>query len=164
MPITASAITADIPEPGGRRWVTEAHTLASGSVQVVRYLAERGADADAAMRSRVADIDAGLVRAEVDTNIAAVLALGAQALPALTFVESTQAQTIAAFADLVPSLAPLDRLQLGAFLASWHDENLALYLGLSTGQAATLRDVVASAHAALASVAAVVDPIAQAVA
>lgn len=69
MPIVSSEIVEDRVQVDGRRSVHERHTDDQGRVHEVAYLAEAGENVTTAMNSRVAQINAQLVEAELAANV-----------------------------------------------------------------------------------------------
>lgn len=69
MPIVNSTIIEDRAQVDGRRFVRERHTDNLGAIQEVSYLAEAGADVNAAMTARVATLDAQAKAKEISDNL-----------------------------------------------------------------------------------------------
>jgi len=64
MAVVASMIIADRAQRDGRRYITERHERADGTVVLVEYLVDAVADASATMLARVPFLDAQEVEAE----------------------------------------------------------------------------------------------------
>lgn len=73
MPIVSSIIVEDRAQADGRRHVRERHTDHVGGTHDAVYLAESGADAEAVMAARVANIEAQLKTNEINANLAKAL-------------------------------------------------------------------------------------------
>ncbi len=111
MSIVSSVIVEDVAQKDGRRSVRERHTDNLGLFHFVEYLAEAGADVNAAMTARVAQIEADMAAAEVNDN---VLRAFDQLSP--TFNYSTVAQFRSALRQIYKNATAWDVVRLGKFI------------------------------------------------
>lgn len=137
MPIISSVITEDNRQIDGRRWICERHTNSTGSVREIRYMAGALTVVTTIMAARVAQLDAETVQAEVNTNVAGILANGRTFVP--TFLVSTLAANAAAMREAYRNATRLDAIMLGDYLGSLTTPQLQTAFGMTSGQVGTLR-------------------------
>lgn len=146
MPIVSSTYEAGATQTDGRVWVHEVHTDQLGVEHTRDWLAEAGADLEAALAEHAAQQGTALHDGEIAANVLAVKTLGANAV--LSFEHSTLAESVAAFRAGFAQSTPPEALMTAAFLASRTDDVLSPWM--TPQQIAALRSLPsleAQAHA-----------------
>jgi hypothetical protein len=90
MPIVSSQVVEDAPQIDGRRHVRERHTDDLGESFDVLYMAQAGDDANAPLAARANRIDAALLEAEHQINLAAVVNDDAPTFRRTTLIQFAQ--------------------------------------------------------------------------
>lgn len=136
MAIVSSVLTSSV-QADGRSRVEEVHTDGQANQYRRSYLAEKGADLNAALAAYAAQLSLDLAAAEIQANIAQVTALGSTAT--VSAVWSTLAQNRTALRAAFANATQVQAIMIGDFLASLTDAHLQAAFGLTAGQVATLR-------------------------
>lgn len=149
MPIVSSTVTVEHAQIDGRRWAREVHTDHLGAQHIFDYLSEVGADVNAILAARAADLPAQLAAQEISTNIQAVKALGSLAIPA--FQHSTASANASALREAYRAMVREEAIMTAGYLNTLTNGQLATAFGITTEKAATLRTNKLAPAAALAT-------------
>lgn len=137
MPVTNSQITEDRAQADGRRWVTESHTLSTGDVRKVTYLADAGLDAPQVMASRVPAINAAMVEEEFGRLVSHVSA--GQSMMTFPFTDLTLAQGASRlFAHTLSLSDPRPMKSYAQVVAATPAATIASLLGVDQTRAAAV--------------------------
>jgi hypothetical protein len=135
--IVSSVIVSDVVQVDGRHAVVEQHTDSLGFVHLFQYLAELGIDINAALSAHATQVLNSLVNGEIATNIAMVEAQGSLAVP--VFVYTTMAQNATPLREAYRVSTQGQAIQIGDYLNTLTDAQLAAGFGITQAQAANLR-------------------------
>jgi len=134
--IVSSALTSSV-QKDGRSIVHEIHTDLVGLTHDLTYMAEIGANLNAAMAVHATNLGIGLELGEVGANIGGVTTLGSLFTP--TFVYSTVAENVAALRVAYATATQHEAVMIGDYLNSLTSAQLQTAFGLTAAQVTTLK-------------------------
>lgn len=139
MAITSSAIIEDRAQIDGRRWITERHTDNLGIQRFVQYLAEAGADVQAAMSERLTQFIADIKKREIDRAIANALEDGPAVSPTLNW--NTNTEFGLALREFYKTANQRNACRIGWYVTQFNltDNQLRTFFGLTAGQVTAAR-------------------------
>lgn len=140
MPIQSSAIADFARQHDDRVWVREAQIDQFGADRGVAYLADAGitrVTALATALARVAQINAGIIAAEISANLASVLSMGS--LATVTIMDSNVAANVAVLRAAYAVATQVQAIMIGDYLSTLTNVQLQNAFGMTAGQVTTLR-------------------------
>ena len=132
-----SSVRDTHPQADGRRWVHERHTDHLGVIHPRAWLAAAAENLDTAMAAYAVLLVALLREAEINRNIAAVLADGRLAVT--TTQHSTAAENFAELRSRYASMTRVEAIFAGDFLGSLTDAQLRTAFSMTQAQVNSLR-------------------------
>jgi hypothetical protein len=148
MSIISSTLASVTLQRGGRRRVEEVHTDHIGSKHHRTYLAEAGADVDAALVAFAVTLAGNLRLSEIINNIQEAATRGMFA--AITLVHSTAAENGTALRAIYQFATELQAVMIGEYLNTLTNPQLMNVFGMTNTQVNNLRTnkLVPAANAA----------------
>jgi len=135
--IVSSVIASDVVQVDGRHAVVEQHTDSFGIAHPFVYLAEIGTDINAMLAAHATQVLNSLVSGEISNNIALVEAFGSLAQP--IFLYTTMAQNATPIREAYRVSTQGQAIQIGDYLNTLTDAQLAAGFNITQAQAANLR-------------------------